>query len=88
MLLYPGNYRGRPITESNIQDYVSNIVSKHLPPDLPPWQICVIPMASQTVRPEEMPSTSSATPTESTDEQSNPNESSVSIFVKTNYLSL
>lgn len=46
--MYPSNYRGRPVTETNIQDYISNIVSKYLPPDLPPWQICVIPMANAT----------------------------------------
>lgn len=46
--MYPSNYRGRPVTEINIQDYISNIVSKYLPPDLPPWQICVIPMANAT----------------------------------------
>lgn len=46
--MYPSNYRGRPVTEANIQDYVSNIVSKYLPPDLPPWQICVIPMATRS----------------------------------------
>lgn len=40
----PSNYRGRPVTESNIQDYISNIVSKYLPAGLPPWQICVIPI--------------------------------------------
>lgn len=46
--MYPSNYRGRPVTETNIQDYISNIVSKYLPPDLPPWQICVIPMSNST----------------------------------------
>lgn len=40
----PSNYRGRSVTESNIQDYISNIVSKYLPVGLPPWQICVIPI--------------------------------------------
>lgn len=40
----PSNYRGRSVTESNIQDYISNIVSKYLQVGLPPWQICVIPI--------------------------------------------
>lgn len=42
--IYPSNYRGRPVTASNIQDYISNIVSKYIPVGLPPWQICVIPV--------------------------------------------
>lgn len=46
--MYPSNYRGRPVTETNVQEYISNIVSKYLPPDLPPWQICVIPMSNTT----------------------------------------
>lgn len=41
--VYPSNYRGRPVTSSNVQDYISNIVSKYFPVGLPPWQICVIP---------------------------------------------
>lgn len=40
----PSNYRGRSVTESNIQDYISNIVSKYLQVGLPPWQIYVIPV--------------------------------------------
>lgn len=46
MNVCPSNYlyRGRSITESNIQDYISNIVSKYLPAGLSPWQICVIPV--------------------------------------------
>lgn len=42
--VYPSNYRGRPVTASNIQDYISNIVSKYFQVGLPPWQICVIPV--------------------------------------------
>lgn len=67
--LYPSNYRGRPITEANIQDYISNIVSKYLPPDLPPWQICVIPMSStNTTRVDDVPATVTTTTTLSSDE--------------------
>lgn len=59
--LYPSNYRGRTVTEANVQDYISNIVSKYLPPDLPPWQICVIPLATNSTRPDEpIASTSTA----------------------------
>lgn len=40
----PSSYRGRSVTVANIQDYISNIVSKYLQVGLPPWQICVIPV--------------------------------------------
>lgn len=61
--VYPPSYRGRPVTSTNVQDYISNIVSKYFPVGLPPWQICVIPVigAASTQRSEEaasIPSTS------------------------------
>lgn len=40
----PSSYRGRSVTAANIQDYISNIVSKYLQVGLPQWQICVIPV--------------------------------------------
>jgi hypothetical protein len=53
VLMGQSTFKGRPITESNIQDYVSSeIVSKYMPHDYPPWQIYIIPV---------MPSFSSAT---------------------------
>ncbi|KAL4708318.1 hypothetical protein ACJJTC_007724 [Scirpophaga incertulas] len=36
-------YRGRPVSDSNIQEYVSEIVSKLFPNEQPPWQFIVIP---------------------------------------------
>lgn len=39
-------YRGRPVTESNIQEYISDIVSKYFSPDQPPWQYIIIPCAA------------------------------------------
>ncbi|XP_059486257.1 uncharacterized protein LOC132202931 isoform X2 [Neocloeon triangulifer] len=39
-------FRGRPLTDGNIQDYVSDIVSKCLPVNLPPWQVVLIPVAA------------------------------------------
>ncbi|XP_076659010.1 uncharacterized protein LOC143362594 isoform X2 [Halictus rubicundus] len=36
------SFRGRPITESNIQDYVSDLTSKFFPYGHPPWQVHVI----------------------------------------------
>ncbi|XP_076280417.1 uncharacterized protein LOC143209078 isoform X2 [Lasioglossum baleicum] len=36
------SFRGRPITESNIQDYVSDLTLKFFPYGQPPWQIHVI----------------------------------------------
>ncbi|XP_046141793.1 uncharacterized protein LOC114871014 isoform X1 [Osmia bicornis bicornis] len=38
----PCSFRGRPITESNIQDYVSDLTSKFFPTGQPPWQVHVI----------------------------------------------
>lgn len=65
--VYPSNYRGRPVTGSNIQDYISNIVSKYFPVGLPPWQICVIPVI-RTISParaEDLNAPSTSTSTES-----------------------
>lgn len=41
----PVNYKGRAVTEYNIQDYVSEIVSKYLPNGVSPWQMIIIPSA-------------------------------------------
>ncbi|XP_018337577.1 PREDICTED: uncharacterized protein LOC108745744 [Trachymyrmex septentrionalis] len=38
----PYSFRGRPITENNIQDYISDVTSKFLPKKLPPWQVRVV----------------------------------------------
>ncbi|XP_021711906.1 uncharacterized protein LOC110680414, partial [Aedes aegypti] len=45
IILAPSLHRGRPLTEANLQDYVSDIISKYMPPEIPPWQIFCIPMA-------------------------------------------
>lgn len=37
--------RGRLVTEANIQICVSDIISKYMPPENPPWQMIVIPIA-------------------------------------------
>ncbi|XP_018902386.2 uncharacterized protein [Bemisia tabaci] len=39
-------YKGRSVSEDNIQEFVSDIVSKYLPTDIPPWQITIIPVTS------------------------------------------
>ncbi|KAL1497874.1 hypothetical protein ABEB36_008760 [Hypothenemus hampei] len=36
-------FKGRAITEFNIQEYVSDIVSKYLPAEQSPWQVTIIP---------------------------------------------
>lgn len=43
VILAPMFYKGRSVTEYNIQEYVSEIVSKYLPHGVSPWQIIVIP---------------------------------------------
>ncbi|XP_037711088.1 uncharacterized protein LOC119548072 [Drosophila subpulchrella] len=45
VLLNTHKYRGRPVTESNIQEYVSELATKYIPSDLPQWQVIVIPNA-------------------------------------------
>jgi hypothetical protein len=39
----PLSYKGRSVTEYNIQDYVCEIISKYIPQGIPPWQIIIIP---------------------------------------------
>ncbi|XP_018575248.1 uncharacterized protein LOC108914034 [Anoplophora glabripennis] len=39
----PFTFKGRAVTEFNIQEYVSDIVSKYLPAGIPPWQVIIIP---------------------------------------------
>ncbi|KAJ8972055.1 hypothetical protein NQ317_010924 [Molorchus minor] len=39
----PFTFKGRAVTEYNIQEYVSDIVSKYLPSGIPPWQVIIIP---------------------------------------------
>lgn len=46
LIFAPTSFRGRLITEANIQEYISNIVSKYLPSDVPQWQMFVIPTAA------------------------------------------
>ncbi|KRT85651.1 hypothetical protein AMK59_1289 [Oryctes borbonicus] len=43
LIFAPYNFRGRPVNELTIQDYVSDIVSKLLPTSIPPWQVVIIP---------------------------------------------
>ncbi|XP_050343594.1 uncharacterized protein LOC126769097 isoform X2 [Nymphalis io] len=41
-----GVYRGRPVSDNNIQEYVSDIISKYFLNEQPPWQYIVIPCVS------------------------------------------
>ncbi|CAH0729257.1 unnamed protein product, partial [Brenthis ino] len=41
-----GVHRGRHVSDLNIQDYVSEIISKYFPPEQPPWQYVIIPCKS------------------------------------------
>ncbi|XP_070159663.1 uncharacterized protein [Polyergus mexicanus] len=38
----PCSFRGRPITDNNIQDYISDVTSKFLPRRLSPWQVHIV----------------------------------------------
>ncbi|XP_075152051.1 uncharacterized protein LOC142226070 [Haematobia irritans] len=46
ILLNKSTYRGSPVHDGNIQDFVSTLVEKYIPSDLPQWQVIVIPTAS------------------------------------------
>ncbi|KAG5876023.1 hypothetical protein JTB14_009812 [Gonioctena quinquepunctata] len=39
----PFTFKGRAVTEFNIQEYVSDIITKYLPSNIPPWQVVIIP---------------------------------------------
>nr|XP_023016804.1 uncharacterized protein LOC111506092 [Leptinotarsa decemlineata] len=45
LTVVPFTFKGRAVTEYNIQEYVSDIVSKYLPANTPPWQVVIIPSA-------------------------------------------
>lgn len=47
-LIAPGMFRGRPLSDANIQECVSEIVAKYFPPDIPPWQYIVFPNVSSS----------------------------------------
>ncbi|XP_050462416.1 uncharacterized protein LOC126857236 isoform X2 [Cataglyphis hispanica] len=38
----PCSFRGRPITDNNLQDYISDVTSKFLPRRLSPWQVHIV----------------------------------------------
>nr|XP_024216399.1 uncharacterized protein LOC106678814 isoform X3 [Halyomorpha halys] len=42
ILLAPTTFKGRPISNLNIQDMTSDLIAKMLPGEIPPWQISVI----------------------------------------------
>ncbi|XP_073825129.1 uncharacterized protein [Musca autumnalis] len=46
ILLNKATYRGSPVHDGNIQDFVSTLVEKYIPSDLPQWQVIVIPIAA------------------------------------------
>lgn len=43
----PTTFKGRPISESNIQECINIVVSKYMSPDIPPWQVKIIPMGTE-----------------------------------------
>ncbi|XP_018322920.1 uncharacterized protein LOC108735448 isoform X2 [Agrilus planipennis] len=43
LMIAPSTFRGRTLTELNLQEYVSDVVSKYLPSSTSPWQVVVIP---------------------------------------------
>ncbi|XP_059221937.1 uncharacterized protein LOC131996351 [Stomoxys calcitrans] len=45
ILLNKSTYRGSPVHDGNIQEFVSTLVEKYIPSNLPQWQVIVIPTA-------------------------------------------
>lgn len=43
VIVHSETYRNRPITDWNIQEYVSTIIAKFMPADKPQWQFIIIP---------------------------------------------
>lgn len=44
VLVRNGQFRGRPVSESTAQDYISETVAKFLSPELSPWQVVLLPI--------------------------------------------
>uniref|UniRef100_T1H174 Uncharacterized protein n=1 Tax=Megaselia scalaris TaxID=36166 RepID=T1H174_MEGSC len=38
-------YRGRPVTENTLQDYVNELVKKYIQSNIPQWQVLIIPIS-------------------------------------------
>ncbi|XP_058805780.1 uncharacterized protein LOC131672524 isoform X2 [Phymastichus coffea] len=49
LLVSPASFKGRPISEANVQDYVSDVTSKYLAGALSPWQVHLIGQQSRYV---------------------------------------
>ncbi|XP_037958981.1 uncharacterized protein LOC119688375 [Teleopsis dalmanni] len=43
ILMASRTFRGRPVNETNIEDYISDLATKYIPSDLPQWQVLIIP---------------------------------------------
>ncbi|XP_023291375.2 uncharacterized protein LOC111674922 [Lucilia cuprina] len=47
ILLNTSPHRGYAVNDSNIQDFISDLVTKYIPSDLPQWQVIVIPTSTK-----------------------------------------
>ncbi|KAM7352712.1 uncharacterized protein ACRADG_005124 [Cochliomyia hominivorax] len=47
ILLNTSPHRGYAVNDANIQDFVSDLVTKYIPSDLPQWQVVVIPTSTK-----------------------------------------
>ena len=43
----PTTFKTQPISEENIQECVNLVVSKYMSPNIPPWQVKIIPMGTE-----------------------------------------
>lgn len=47
ILLNTSSHRGYAVSDANIQEFISDLVTKYIPSDLPQWQIMVIPVVKK-----------------------------------------
>ncbi|XP_065355809.1 uncharacterized protein LOC135950207 [Calliphora vicina] len=53
ILLNTSPHRGYAVNDANIQDFISDLVTKYIPSDLPQWQVIVIPAATKSAQSQE-----------------------------------
>lgn len=53
ILLNTSPHRGYAVNDANIQDFVSDLITKYIPSDLPQWQVIVIPASTKSSQNQE-----------------------------------
>ena len=47
ILLNTSSHRGYAVSDANIQEFISDLITKYIPSDLPQWQVMVIPVVKK-----------------------------------------